>query len=68
MVTLNLCLQDLAVAKLSPIGDEMRRLLKNPADIDVVLAKGADRAAAIARPLLAQVRDIIGFLGQSSDR
>ena len=60
-------LADLAVAKLSPIGDEMRRLLKNPADIDAVLAKGADRAAAIARPLLAQVRDIIGFLGQSSD-
>ena len=44
----------------------MRRLLKNPADIDAILAKGADRAAAIARPLLAQVRDIVGFLGQSS--
>ena len=41
-------LADLA-DKLSPIGDEMR-LLKNPADIDAVLAKGADRAAAIARP------------------
>ena len=48
-------------------GDEMRRLLKNPVDIDAVLAKGADRAAAIARPLLAEVRDIIGFLGQSSN-
>ena len=60
-------LADLAVAKLSPIGDEMRRLLKNPGDIDAVLAKGADRAAAIARPVLAQVHDIIGFLGQSTD-
>ena len=60
-------LADLAVAKLSPIADEMRRLLKNPGDIDAVLAKGADRAAAIARPLLVQVRDIIGFLGQSAN-
>ena len=61
-------LADLAVAKLSPIGDEMRRLLKNPGDIDAVLANGADRAAAIARPLLAEVREIIGFLGRSTDR
>ena len=45
----------------------MRRLLKNAGDIDAVLAKGADRAAAIARPLLAEVRDVIGFLGQSTD-
>ena len=60
-------LADLAVAKLSPIGDEMRRLLRNPGDIDIVLAEGADRAASIARPFLAQVREIIGFLGQSTD-
>ena len=61
-------LADLAVAKLSSIGDEMRRLLKNPNDIDTLLASGADRAAEIARPLLAEVREIIGFLGQSTDR
>jgi tryptophanyl-tRNA synthetase len=61
-------LGDLAVAKLSPIGAEMRRLLKNPADIDAILADGAERAAAIARPILAEVRDIVGFLGSSTDR
>jgi tryptophanyl-tRNA synthetase len=60
-------LADLAVAKLSPIGDEMRYLLKNPDDIDVVLAKGADQAANIARPILAEVRDIVGFLGLSNN-
>ena len=59
---------DLAVAKLSPIGVEMRRLLENPADIDAILADGAERAAAIARPILAEVRDIVGFLGSSTDR
>jgi len=61
-------LGDLAVAKLSPIGDEMRRLLENPADIDAILADGAERAAAIARPILAEVRDVVGFLGASTDR
>ncbi len=61
-------LGDLAVAKLSPIGAEMRRLLENPADIDAILADGAERAAAIARPTLAEVRDIVGFLGSSTDR
>ena len=60
-------LADLAVAKLSPIGDEMRYLLKNPDDIDGVLAKGADQAANIARPILAEVRDIVGFLGLSNN-
>ena len=62
-----LALGDLAVAKLSPIGAEMRRLLENPADIDTILADGAERAAAIARPILAEVRDIVGFLGSSTD-
>ena len=61
-------LADLAVAKLSPIGDEMRHLLKNPADIDIILAKGADRASNIVRPILAEVRDIVGFLGLSTNR
>ena len=61
-------LGDLAVATLSPIGAEMRRLLENPADIDATLADGAERAAAIARPVLAEVRDIVGFLGSSTDR
>jgi len=61
-------LGDLAVAKLSPIGAEMRRLLENSADIDAILADGAERAAAIARPILAEVRDIVGFLGSSTDR
>ncbi len=61
-------LAELAVAKLSPIGDEMRYLLKNPGDIDTILVKGADRASNIARPILAEVRDIVGFLGLSTDR
>ena len=43
----------------------MRALIENPADIDLILKDGAERAA-IARPLMAEVRDIVGFLGASA--
>jgi tryptophanyl-tRNA synthetase len=60
-------LADLAVTELSPMGKKMRELLKNPSDVDAILADGAERAASIARPLMAEVRDIVGFLGSSTD-
>jgi hypothetical protein len=43
-------LADLAVAKLEPITLEMNRLMKDEAEIDRILGKGADRAEAIANP------------------
>lgn len=55
-------LADLAVAKLSPIQDEMRRLLADPASIDAVLKDGAERARALAEPTMAEVKEIVGFL------
>ncbi|MEM8811840.1 MAG: tryptophan--tRNA ligase [Pseudomonadota bacterium] len=55
-------LADLAVEKLSPIAAEMRRLQADPAHIDAVLADGAERAEAIAAPVLRSVNDIVGFL------
>ena len=55
-------LADLAVAKLAPISDEMTRLMDDPAEIDRILAAGADRARAIAAPILAQTYDIVGLL------
>ncbi|PTW63234.1 tryptophanyl-tRNA synthetase [Breoghania corrubedonensis] len=55
-------LADLAVSKLAPIADEMRRLKADPGYIEGVLADGADRADAIARPVLQGVKDIVGFL------
>ena len=56
-------LAELAVAKLSPMGQEMRRLLANPGDIDAVLDDGAARAESIAAPIIEQVNEIVGFLG-----
>jgi tryptophanyl-tRNA synthetase len=55
-------LADLAVAKLAPIAEEMRRLLAEPDHIDQILRKGAERAGAIAEDNLARIYDMVGFL------
>jgi tryptophanyl-tRNA synthetase len=55
-------LADLAVAKLGPIGAEMKRLKDDPAFIDGVLVDGAARARAIAANNMACVKDILGFV------
>ncbi|MFN4229253.1 tryptophan--tRNA ligase [Parvibaculum sp.] len=55
-------LADLAVEKLSPITNEMKRLMDDRAYIDTILEKGAERARAIADPVLARVREIVGFI------
>jgi tryptophanyl-tRNA synthetase len=57
-------LVDLAMAKLGPVGGEMKRLVADPGYIDSVLASGADRARAIAEETMRAVRDIVGFVGR----
>jgi tryptophanyl-tRNA synthetase len=56
-------LADLAVAKLTPIADEVRRLLADRAEIDRLLKRGAERASAIAGPVMSELRRIVGFVG-----
>ena len=56
-------LADLAVAKLSPISDEMSRLMQDTAEIDRILAGGADRARTIAAPILKKTYEIVGMVG-----
>ncbi|MBE0531060.1 MAG: tryptophan--tRNA ligase [Rhodospirillales bacterium] len=55
-------LADVAASVLTPIQDEMRRLLADPAAIDAVLRDGAERARALAAPILREVHDIVGFV------
>src|SRR5690242_16367137 len=55
-------LADLAVAKLVPIATEMRRLLADPAEIDAWLRRGAEKARAIAHPIVNEVKRIVGFV------
>ena len=55
-------LAELATEVISPISEEMRRLLGDVAEIDNQLAKGAARAEAIAQPILAEVKEIVGMV------
>ncbi|MFZ5736428.1 MAG: tryptophan--tRNA ligase [Pseudomonadota bacterium] len=55
-------LVDLAVAKLSPIAGEMKRLSADHAYVDSVLADGSDRARAIAAETMVAVKDIMGMV------
>lgn len=56
-------LVDLSVSKLGPIGAEMQRLMAAPDHVDQILHDGANRAAAIAAPVIKEVHKIVGFLG-----
>ena len=54
-------LAELAVEKLSPITQKMRELLDDPAEIDAAMAKGAEKANAVAEPIIEEVRRVVGF-------
>jgi tryptophanyl-tRNA synthetase len=55
-------LAELAIEKLAPISDEMRKLMADPGHIDAILADGAERARAIAEPILSEVHEIVGLI------
>ncbi|NOD30815.1 MULTISPECIES: tryptophan--tRNA ligase [Ruegeria] len=59
-------LADLAVAKLAPISTEMSRLMGDQAEIDRILARGAERAREIAAPILQKTYEIVGMVGAAS--
>ena len=60
--TFKSALVDLSVARLGPIGAEMKKLTADPAYIDAVLADGSERAGQIARKTMNAVKDILGFI------
>jgi tryptophanyl-tRNA synthetase len=55
-------LTETAVAVLGPINAEMKRLMDDPAEIDRTLKRGADKANAIAKPVLREVYNTVGLL------
>ncbi len=55
-------LADLAIATIGQVGNEMKRLVSEPGEIDRVLRDGAGRARSLAAPIMAEVEDIVGFL------
>ncbi len=54
-------LAELTVAKIGPINARMRELMADTAEIDRILAQGAEKARKIAAPVVSDVRDIMGF-------
>ena len=56
-------LADVAVEVLVPIGERMRRLLADPAELDRILTTGAERAGAVAEPIVEETKRIVGFWG-----
>jgi tryptophanyl-tRNA synthetase len=60
--TFKTALADLTIAKLAPIRAEILRFKSDPAEIDRVLADGAERARAIARPIMNDVKDVLGLI------
>ena len=55
-------LSELATKVLGRIGGEMRRLMADPGYIDQILRRGAERAGAIAGPVLREAQEISGLL------
>jgi tryptophanyl-tRNA synthetase len=55
-------LTEVAVAGLGHMGAEMKRMVNDSHYVDSVLHYGAERARALAAPILAEIYDIVGFL------
>lgn len=55
-------LTDLAISTLAPLSTKMQQLLDNKDEIDHILAQGAERAQAIAEPVLKEVYETVGLL------
>ena len=55
-------LTEALIAHLGPIAAETSRLLTDPAALDAALRLGAERAEAIATPILKRTKEIVGFL------
>jgi len=55
-------LAEVAADSLAPISTEMARLMDDPGEIDRILGEGSARARAIAEPIVAKTRDIMGMI------
>jgi tryptophanyl-tRNA synthetase len=55
-------LTELVVEKITPIGAQTRRLLDDTTALDAILRDGAQRAAALADPIVAEAERLVGFL------
>lgn len=55
-------LAELVEAELTPVRERTEELLADPAELDRLLARAADRASEVAEATLARVYDAMGIL------
>jgi len=48
-------------AEIAPARAEYERLMANPRQVEDVLKQGAERARAVSKPFLAEIRDKVGI-------
>jgi tryptophanyl-tRNA synthetase len=53
---------ELIVAELTPIRERHAALMRDPGELDRLLARGAERARAVAGPKLAEAKHRMGLL------
>ena len=66
--TYKLALTELLVERLGPIREDTQRMLADPDELDLLLSQGAERAAAIADPIVAEAERLVGFIGAGKTR
>jgi len=54
-------LADNLVQMIGPIRNEINNLLNNQDELNVILAEGTEKAAAITNPIIEEVYKIVGF-------
>ncbi len=53
---------EVAVAKLAPISEHMKRLMSDPAELDRILKRGNEKASALAEAHMREIHEIMGIL------
>lgn len=56
-------LAEVVVEKMAPVSQRLRDLLADKAQIDSILDAGAERAGAVAEPIVKEVKKIVGLWG-----
>ncbi len=54
-------LAELLIQTLSPMAAEMSKYAADPAEIDRILAAGAEKASVLAEPVIAETKRLVGF-------
>lgn len=54
------------IEKLHPLSEEMRRLLADPAELDRLLGRGAEKAGACAEKVMREIYTILGFASKNT--